>query len=129
MTTRDPDLDLDLAGAAHPSRAARKEMRRFVARRAIALVEDAGEAVSDVARTVARRPGSSIRLRAWFDGDTGQLRVEVTDIGNLAPIGIVDMPVVAALTTSCGTGDLDGAPGAWFEMESTDVHARRGRVG
>lgn len=77
--TRPPDLELDLSGAAHPSRSARTEKRRFLATRSIAMVEDAGVAVTEVVRR-ANRTGS-VCLRAWFDTPTSCLRVEVIDGG------------------------------------------------
>ena len=104
-------------------------MRRFLARRSIGLVEDAGDAVTDLVRVAARRPHAVVRLRAWFHEDTGTLRVEVTDADGSGEVMTADMPVVAALSTRCGTGVLDDGPGAWFEMETTAAHLRPGRVG
>jgi hypothetical protein len=124
--TRPPDLEIDLTGAAHPSRSARKEMRRFLATRAVALVEDAGVAVTEVVRTIAKNGGGSIIVYAWFDQDTSGLRVEVVDRGG--DVITDEFPVVAALSTSCGTGPFDGEPGVWFEMQPRVVHDRRGRT-
>ena len=67
MTARAPDLDLDLVRAAHPSRTARKEIRRFLATRSVGLVEDAGVATTEAVRRAARAnsalPRCAIRLQ------------------------------------------------------------------
>jgi hypothetical protein len=124
MTNRPPDLDIDLTGAAHPSRSARKEMRRFLATRAIGLVGDAGVATTEVVRLAARSHSGRLQMRAWFDPQETKLRVEVIDAdGNLASAGF---PIVAALSTSWGTvPDEDGAI-VWFEMHPREVHQSRG---
>ena len=125
MITRAPDLEVDLSGAAHPSRSARKEMRRFLATRAIALVEDAGVAITEVVRRVARSHSGRIVLRAWFDSSTSVLHVEVVDgVAELDPEG--GFPVVAALSTGWGAESQEEGATIWFDMQPRNASDRRG---
>jgi hypothetical protein len=126
MMTRTPDLELDLAGAAHPSRSARKEVRRFLASRAIALVEDAGVAVTEVVRRIAQNRSDTISLRAWFDDGTSRLRIEILDGGG--QLTLDGFTVLSALSTDWGAEPVTEGSAVWFEMQPREVHSRRGRI-
>jgi hypothetical protein len=122
--TRDPDLEVDLTGAAHPSRSARKEMRRFLATRAIGLVQDAGVAITEVVRRAAQSHSPTLQMRAWYEPSMSKLRVEVFDgDGELVSAGF---PIVEALSTDWGAEPRPDGAAVWFEMQPREVHQRRG---
>jgi hypothetical protein len=124
--TRDPDLVLDLSGAVHPSRRARTEMRRFLATRSVAMVEDAGMAVTEVVRRAGRAHSGSVCLRAWFDAPSRSLRVEIVEGGG--EVDTTGLDVLSALSTSWGTASVDDGASVWFEMQPREMHDRRGRT-
>ena len=127
MTSRAPDLVVDLVGAAHPSRSARKEMRRFLAPRAIGLVQDAGVATAEVVRLAARQHPGTLTMSAWYEEDSRTLRVEVCCADPQLRNG--GFPIVAALAAQWGAEPLDEGAVVWFEMHLTDAGDRqRGRI-
>jgi hypothetical protein len=124
--SRAPDLVVELSSAAHPSRTARKELRRFLAPRAVALVHDAGVATAEVVRQAAQHRSGTLQLCAWFDDDSSTLRVEVHDGDpSLTRDGF---PIVAALAAEWGTETRNDGAVVWFEMRRHHAgQDRRGR--
>ena len=126
MNARAPDLVVDLSLAAHPSRTARKEMRRFLAPRAVSLVHDAGTAIAEVVRLAGRDQSRGLRICAWYDSAAALLRVEVECAEPATATG--PFPIVAALAARSGVETRAPGDVVWFEMHDVDSRSREGGV-